>query len=101
MLLFKVPIGKFFMAVKEPAVIAFSTTSSEAALPRAMEAMERLGVPSSVGTFLLPLGYSFNLDGSTLYLSLAAGCVSQAAKVDLGIGLQSSMLLTLMLTSKG
>src|SRR3954468_2585586 len=101
MLLFKVPVRKFFMSVKEPAVIAFSTTSSEAALPRAMEAMERLGVPRSVVAFVLPLGYSFNLDGSTLYLSLAAVFVAQAAKVDLGIGQQITMLLTLMLTSKG
>src|SRR3954470_2407884 len=101
MLLFKVPIGKFFMAVKEPAVIAFSTTSSEAALPRAMEAMERLGVPRSVVAFVLPLGYSFNLDGSTLYLSLAAVFVAQAANIHLSIGQQITMLLTLMLTSKG
>src|SRR3954463_457472 len=101
MLLFKVPIGKFFMAVKEPAVIAFSTTSSEAALPRAMEAMERLGVPRSVVAFVLPLGYSFNLDGSTLYLSLAAVFVAQAANIHLSVGQQITMLLTLMLTSKG
>src|SRR5260221_7390011 len=101
MLIFKVPIGKFFTAVKEPAVIAFSTTSSEAALPRAMEAMERLGVPRSVVAFVLPLGYSFNLDGSTLYLSLAAVFVSQAANIPLSIGQQITMLLTLMLTSKG
>jgi proton glutamate symport protein len=101
MVLFKVPIGKFFRAVKEPAVIAFSTTSSEAALPRAMEAMERLGVPRSVVAFVLPLGYSFNLDGSTLYLSLAAVFVAQAANIHLSIGQQVTMLLTLMLTSKG
>jgi len=101
MLLFKVPVRKFFMSVKEPAVIAFSTTSSEAALPRAMEAMERLGVPRSVVAFVLPLGYSFNLDGSTLYLSLAAVFVAQAANVQLSIGHQVTMLLTLMLTSKG
>jgi proton glutamate symport protein len=101
MLIFKVPIRKFFTAVKEPAVIAFSTTSSEAALPRAMEAMERLGVPRSVVAFVLPLGYSFNLDGSTLYLSLAAVFVSQAANIPLSIGQQITMLLTLMLTSKG
>jgi proton glutamate symport protein len=101
MLLFKVPVRKFFSAVKEPAVIAFSTTSSEAALPRAMEAMERLGVPRSVVAFVLPLGYSFNLDGSTLYLSLAAVFVSQAANIPLSIGQQITMLLTLMLTSKG
>jgi proton glutamate symport protein len=101
MLLFKVPARKFFLAVKEPAVIAFSTTSSEAALPRAMEAMERLGVPRSVVAFVLPLGYSFNLDGSTLYLSLAAVFVAQAANIHLSIGQQITMLLTLMLTSKG
>ena len=101
MILFKVPIRKFFMAVKEPAVIAFSTTSSEAALPRAMEVMERLGVPRSIVAFVLPLGYSFNLDGSTLYLSLAAVFVSQAAGIPLSIGQQITMLLTLMLTSKG
>jgi proton glutamate symport protein len=101
MLLFKIPIRKFFKTVREPAVIAFSTTSSEAALPRAMEAMERLGVPRSVVAFVLPLGYSFNLDGSTLYLSLAAVFVAQAANVQLGIGQQITMMLTLMLTSKG
>src|SRR3954465_13880766 len=101
MLLFGVSVRKFFSAVREPAVIAFSTTSSEAALPRAMEAMERLGVPRSVVAFVLPLGYSFNLDGSTLYLSLAAIFVAQAANVQLTIGQQITMLLTLMLTSKG
>jgi proton glutamate symport protein len=82
-------------------MIAFSTTSSEAALPRAMEAMERLGVPRSVVAFILPLGYSFNLDGSTLYLSLAAVFVAQAANVHLTVAQQVTMLLTLMLTSKG
>ena len=101
MVLIGVPIRKFIKAVKEPAVIAFSTTSSEAALPRAMEAMERLGVPRSVVAFVLPLGYSFNLDGSTLYLSLAAVFVAQAANVQLSIGQQITLMLTLMLTSKG
>jgi Na+/H+-dicarboxylate symporter len=101
MLLFRISIRKFVMAVKEPAVIAFSTTSSEAALPRAMEAMERLGVPRNVVAFVVPLGYSFNLDGSTLYLSLAAVFVAQAANVHLSMGQQITMLLTLMLTSKG
>jgi proton glutamate symport protein len=100
-LLFKVPIRKFVKAVREPAVIAFSTASSEAALPRAMEALERLGVPRRIVAFVLPLGYSFNLDGSTLYLSLAAMFVAQAAGVELSIGQQVTMLLTLMLTSKG
>jgi proton glutamate symport protein len=100
-LIFKVPLRKFIRAVKEPAVIAFSTTSSEAALPRAMEVLERLGVPRRIVSFVLPLGYSFNLDGTTLYLSLAAVFVAQAAGVQLTIGQQITMLLTLMLTSKG
>jgi proton glutamate symport protein len=100
-IMFKVPIRKFIRAVKEPAVIAFSTTSSEAALPRAMEVLERLGVPRRVVSFVLPLGYSFNLDGTTLYLSLAAVFVAQAAGVELTVGHQITMLLTLMLTSKG
>lgn len=100
-LVFKVPLRKFIRAVKEPAIIAFSTTSSEAALPRAMEVLERLGVPRRIVSFVLPLGYSFNLDGTTLYLSLAAVFVAQAAGVHLTIGHQITMLLTLMLTSKG
>ena len=100
-LIFKVPIRKFIRAVREPAVIAFSTTSSEAALPRAMEVLERLGVPRRIVSFVLPLGYSFNLDGTTLYLSLAAVFVAQAAGVELTVGQQITMLLTLMLTSKG
>jgi len=100
-LLFRVPIRKFIRAVKEPAIIAFSTTSSEAALPRAMEVLERLGVPRRIVSFVLPLGYSFNLDGTTLYLSLAAVFVAQAAGVQLTVGHQITMMLTLMLTSKG
>jgi proton glutamate symport protein len=100
-LMFKVPMRKFVRAVREPAIIAFSTTSSEAALPRAMEVLERLGVPRRIVSFILPLGYSFNLDGTTLYLSLAAIFVAQAAGVELTIGQQITMLLTLMLTSKG
>jgi proton glutamate symport protein len=101
MIIFKIPIRKFIKAVREPAVIAFSTTSSEAALPRALEVVERLGVPRRIVAFVLPLGYSFNLDGSTLYLSLAAVFVAQAANVQLTVGQQITMLLTLMLTSKG
>ena len=100
-IMFRVPLRKFARAVKEPAVIAFSTTSSEAALPRAMEVLERLGVPRRIVSFVLPLGYSFNLDGTTLYLSLAAIFVAQAAGVELSVGQQITMLLTLMLTSKG
>jgi proton glutamate symport protein len=101
MVMFRIPIGAFLKAIKEPALIAFSTTSSEAALPRAMECVEAFGVPRRIVSFIMPLGYSFNLDGSTLYLSLAAVFVAQAAGVDLTVGQQVTMLLTLMLTSKG
>jgi proton glutamate symport protein len=81
--------------------IAFATTSSEAALPRAMLAMERIGVPRQIVAFVIPTGYSFNLDGSTLYLSLAAIFVAQAAGVEMSLGQQLVLLLTLMLSSKG
>lgn len=97
----RVPIRRFAAAVAEPMSIAFATTSSEAALPRAMEAMERIGVPRSIVAFVIPTGYSFNLDGSTLYLSLTAIFVAQAAGVNLPVGQQLVLLLTLMLTSKG
>lgn len=100
-LIFKINVRKFFKAVREPAVIAFSTSTSEAALPKAMEVMERLGCPRRVVSFVLPLGYTFNLDGSTLYLSLASIFVAQAAGVHLSVGQQITMMLTLMLTSKG
>ncbi len=99
--LFKVPIKTFVKAVKEPALIAFSTASSEAALPRAMLAMERIGVPRRIVAFVMPTGYSFNLDGSTLYLAVASIFVAQAANVDLSIAQQLQMMLTLMITSKG
>ncbi len=101
MLLFRVPVSKFIKAAREPALIAFTTTSSEAALPRAMETMERLGCPRKIVSFVLPLGYTFNLDGSTLYLSMASIFIAQAAGVELTIGQQIMMMLTLMLTSKG
>ena len=97
----RVPIGAFIAAVKEPALIAFSTASSEAALPKAMERMEALGVPRRIVAFVMPTGYSFNLDGSTLYLSVAAIFVAQAGGVPLTLGQQLLMMLTLMLTSKG
>ena len=97
----RVPIRRFAQAVAEPVSIAFATTSSEAALPRAMEAMERFGVPRQIVAFVMPTGYSFNLDGSTLYLSLAAIFVAQAAGIELSIGQQFVLLLTLMLSSKG
>jgi proton glutamate symport protein len=100
-LLARVPLRDFFNAVKEPATIAFATTSSESALPKAMENMERLGVPRRIVGFVLPTGYSFNLDGTTLYLSLASIFVAQAANVQLTWTQQVVMLLTLMLTSKG
>ncbi len=96
-----VPIKKFLGAVKEPFWIAFSTTSSAAALPKALLNMERIGVPRSIVNFVLPLGYTFNLDGTTLYLSLAAVFVAQAAGMHMPLGQQILMLLTLMLTSKG
>jgi proton glutamate symport protein len=97
----RVPLGRFAKAVREPFVLAFSTASSEAALPLALENMERFGVPKHIVGFVLPTGYSFNLDGSTLYLSLAAIFVAQAAGVDLPLSTQITMMLTLMLTSKG
>ena len=100
-LFFKVPIKRFLAVVKEPALIAFSTTSSEAALPRAMQAMESIGVPRRIVAFVMPTGYSFNLDGSTLYLAVASIFVAQAAGVDLTWGQQLLMMLTLMVTSKG
>ena len=101
MLVFRIPIVAFFKAIKEPALIAFSTTSSEAALPRAMECVEAFGVPRRIVSFVLPLGYSFNLDGTTLYLSLASVFVAQAAGIEMTVGQQVTMMLTLMLTSKG
>jgi proton glutamate symport protein len=100
-LFFRIPLRKFLTAVKEPAVIAFSTTSSEAALPRAMENMERLGVPRRIVSFVVPLGYTFNLDGTTIYLSLAAIFIAQAGGVPLTVADQVKLMLTLMLTSKG
>jgi proton glutamate symport protein len=101
LLLFRIPPGGFFRAVREPFLIAFSTASSEAALPLALENMEQFGVPKHIVGFVIPTGYSFNLDGSTLYLSLASVFVAQAAGVSLSFGAQLLMMLTLMLTSKG
>ena len=99
--LVRIPAAAFYRAVREPFVIAFSTASSEAALPLALENMERFGVPKHIVGFVLPTGYSFNLDGTTLYLSLASVFVAQAAGVHLSFGEQLLMMLTLMLTSKG
>lgn len=100
-LLFRVPVRRFLAAVAEPATIAFATSTSEAALPRAMENMEALGVPRRIVAFVIPAGYSFNLDGSTLYLAIAGIFVAQAAGVPMSLGQQLLMMLTLMLTSKG
>jgi proton glutamate symport protein len=100
-ILARVPIKRFIAAVKEPWLIAFSTASSEAALPRAMQAMEQLGVPRRIVAFVIPTGYSFNLDGSTLYLALASVFVAQAAGIDMPLSQQLLMMLTLMVTSKG
>jgi proton glutamate symport protein len=100
-MLFRIPAAAFIRAVREPFLIAFSTASSEAALPRALENMEQFGVPKHIVAFVLPAGYSFNLDGSTLYLSLASMFVAQAAGIHLTLGQQLLMMLTLMLTSKG
>lgn len=96
-----VPVKKFLKAIAEPVSIAFATTSSEAALPRAMEAMERIGVPRKIVAFVMPTGYSFNLDGTTLYLSLAAIFVAQAAGMQMSFGQQLIIVFTLMITSKG
>lgn len=97
----RIPIMPFLRAIKQPVSIAFATTSSEAALPRAMEAMESIGVPRKIVSFVMPMGYSFNLDGTTLYLSLASVFVAQAAGIDLSLGEQLIMVFTLMVTSKG
>jgi proton glutamate symport protein len=97
----RVPIRKFLRAVAEPASIAFATATSESALPRAMENMEAIGCPRHIVAFVIPTGYSFNLDGSTLYLSLASIFVAQAAGIHLGWEQQLLMVFTLMLTTKG
>jgi len=100
-LIIKLPFKKFIKAISEPVALAFATTSSEAALPGAMEAMEKIGVPRKIVAFVMPTGYSFNLDGTTLYLSLASVFVAQAAGIELSISQQLLMVFTLMLTSKG
>ena len=100
-LIMKIPVRNFIKAVSEPATIAFATTSSESALPIAMEAMEKFGVPRKIVAFVIPTGYSFNLDGTTLYLSLATIFIAQVAGIELSIGKQLIIVFTLMLTSKG
>jgi len=101
MLILKIPFKKYLLAISEPASIAFATANSESALPSALECMERFGVPREIVAFVIPTGYSFNLDGTTLYLSLACVFVAQVAGVDLPIGQQLAMCFVLMLTSKG
>jgi len=96
-----IPLAAFYRAVREPFLIAFSTASSEAALPLALENMEQFGVPKHIVGFVIPTGYSFNLDGTTLYLSMASMFVAQAAGVHMSLSQQLVMMLTLMLTSKG
>lgn len=100
-LLARIPLRGFLRAIAEPATIAFATSTSEAALPRAMEEMEAFGVPRKIVAFVIPTGYSFNLAGSALYLSLAAAFTAQAAGIHMSVGRQMAMLFTLMLTSKG
>lgn len=97
----RVPLKKFSKAVAEPALIAFSTTSSEAALPKAMQAMQALGVPKRIVAFVMPTGYSFNLDGTTLYLAVASIFCLQASNIDISWGKQIWLMVALMLTSKG
>jgi proton glutamate symport protein len=97
----RLPVRRFITLVREPLLLAFTTTSSESAFPKALENMERLGVPRRIVSFILPMGYSFNLDGSTLYLSMAAIFVAQAANIPLSFGQQLTMMLLLMLTTKG
>jgi proton glutamate symport protein len=100
-LIIKLPFKAFIKAIAEPVSIAFATTSSESALPKAMEAMEKIGVPRKIVSFVMPTGYSFNLDGTTLYLALASVFVAQAAGIEMTWGAQLIMVFTLMLTSKG
>ena len=97
----KIPVRKFIQAIREPVSIAFATTSSDSALPKALENMEKFGVPRKIVSFVIPTGYTFNLDGTTLYLSLASVFVAQAAGIDLSFGEQLLIGLSLMLTSKG
>jgi len=97
----RIPLGRFLGAVAEPATIAFATSSSEAALPRAMEDMEAFGVPRRIVAFVIPAGYSFNMAGSSVYLAVASIFVAQAAGMHMSWGQQLSMVFALMLTSKG
>jgi len=101
----RIPMRQFIRAVREPFAIAFATSSGEAALPKSLEVMEQFGVPKRTVGFVIPTGYSFNLDGSTLYLAVASVFIAQAAEtttgVHFGFGNQLLLMLTLMVTSKG
>ncbi|MCB9072240.1 MAG: cation:dicarboxylase symporter family transporter [Bdellovibrionaceae bacterium] len=97
----KVKIKKFFLELRPSLVLAFATTSSESAYPMAFQSLENMGIKNRIASFVLPLGYSFNLDGSTLYLAIASVFISQAAGIELSVGTQITMMLTLMLTTKG
>ncbi|MPM56041.1 Proton/glutamate-aspartate symporter [bioreactor metagenome] len=101
LLFLRIPIKKFISAISKPASIAFATANSESALPSALESMVKFGVPNKIVAFVIPTGYSFNLDGTTLYLSLACVFVAQVAGIDLSLSQQVTMCLVLMLTSKG
>ncbi|MGD0889527.1 MAG: cation:dicarboxylase symporter family transporter, partial [Acidobacteriaceae bacterium] len=101
LLLFRIPMRRFVAAVGEPAAIGFATTTSEAALPLAMERMEEFGVPRWIVSFVIPMGYSFNMDGASVYLSMASIFAAQASGIHLGVGQQIAMLATLILASKG
>ena len=94
-------IGQLIRYIRDPILLAFSTASSEAAYPRTLEALDRFGVPPRIASFVLPLGYSFNLDGSMMYMTFASLFIAQVAGVELGFTEQVAMLLTLMITSKG
>jgi proton glutamate symport protein len=101
LLIVRANLRVFFRKIREPFLLAFSTASSEAALPRALEKMVEYGVPESVAGFVIPAGYSFNLDGSTLYISLASLTIAQAAHIDLPLSTELLMMLTFLMTSKG
>jgi proton glutamate symport protein len=98
---FRIPLRRFIAAVAEPAAIGFATTTSEAALPLAMERMEEFGVPRWIVAFVIPTGYSFNMTGSSVYLSMAAVFAAQAAGMHLSLSQYAAILATLMLASKG
>jgi proton glutamate symport protein len=97
----KIPFSGLLKTIKDPALLAFTTASSEAALPKAMELMEKFGVPKSIVSFVMPMGYTFNLDGTTMYLTLATLFCAQVVGIDIPLQQQLMIMLTLMLTSKG